>query len=282
MMSNFEVPETTMGRRQLAKLMLMVSGGLALAPYAGAAAPGNSDGFKDGNEELRAFMKLQSRCDDGYTEYFNSGQVDAAIPGRAPVAMYGYEGLLRFHTRVVGPNSFEVTFIEAGTYLDLATGKHLDRFQNPITGVSNTVDHIVEGPMAWQWTSESLKVKQPLPFLQRRVAWQHFAGESWLHFDNVLTGEVPGLPAALVTHIGSTAQLRDKMRTRVDNTVLVDASINPWAPWLKMGNAPGRLSTAVVGRKLNNLSEAPGRLIKYIAANHPKVLMDVKQWAATR
>ena len=136
-MSDFAVPDATMDRRQLAKLMVMVSGGMALAPYAGAATPANTSGFEDGNEELRAFMKLQSRCDDGYTDYFNSGQVYAVIPGRAPVAMYGYEGLLRFHTRVVGPNSYEVTFIEAGTYLDLATGKRMDRFQrSPVTSVT--------------------------------------------------------------------------------------------------------------------------------------------------
>lgn len=281
-MSDLCNPGTAMDRRQVTKLMVMVSGGMALAPFAGATAAGAAEGFKDGAEELLAFMKLQSRADTGYTNYANVGTVYAAVPGRAPLALYGYEGLLRFYTRVLGPNHYEVTFIEAGTYLDLATGNRMDSFKNPLTGVSNAVDHIVEGPMSWQWTVENLKVKTPFPILQRRVEWQHLAGESWLYFDNILTGEVPGLPAALVTHVGSTAQLRDRSRNRVDNTVLIDSSINPWAPWLKMGDAPGRLSTAVIGRKLGSLAEAPDRLMKYIAASHPKVLEGIEAWKPAR
>lgn len=281
-MSDNNNPGATMDRRQMTKLMMLVSGGMALSPFAAASASTGNEGFKDSAEELLAFMKMQSRTDTGYTEYFNSGTVYAAIPGRAPLAMYGYEGLLRFYTRVVGKNLFEVTFIEAGTYLDLATGKRMDSFKNPVTGVSNAVDHIVEGPLTWQWTAENLKVKEPFPIVRRRVEWQHFAGESWLYFDNILTGGGFGNPANLVTHIGSTAQLRDKSRNRVDNVVLVDSSINPWAAWLKMGDTPGRSSTAVVGRKLGALSEAPARLTKYIAAKHPKVLEGVEGWATAR
>lgn len=260
--------------------MILASVGTTLAPFAAA----NAKSFNDDADELLSFMKLQTRADDGYTNYLNAGTVYAAVPGRAPVPLYGYEGLLRFHTRVMNKSAYEVAFIEAGTYLDLKTGDRLDRFPNPLTGITNTVDHIVEGPMSWQWTTETVHVTNPLPILRRRVDWQHFNGQSWLHFDNFISLTSPaGSPihaAALATYVGSTAQMRDMARNSVSDTMLIDSSINPLAPWLEMGSAPGRLANNIIGRKLGTLSEAPDRLIKYISAAHPKVLNGAEAWKA--
>lgn len=272
----------TLSRREMTQLTIAVSAGLAAAPFTAANAADHAEPFKDAGDTLRAFMRLQSRVDDGYTSYFNAGTVYAVLAGRQSIPMYGYEGLLRFHTRVAGAGRYEVTFIEAGTYLDLATGQRMDRFQNPITGVENVVRHIVEGPMSWRWTRQNLGVTSPLPILRRRVAWQHFEGESWMHFDNLISLPGPGgvrHAAALVTYVGKTVEMLDAKRVSVADTVLIDSSINPWAPWLAMGEDPGRLANNIIGRKLGALSEAPDRLIKYIAASDPHVLEGVERWA---
>lgn len=272
----------TLTRRDAAKLIVMA--------FAGAAAPfGDADAadaalFKDNAEQLRAFMRLQSRIDNGFTHYLNTGTVYAALPGRQSVPLYGYEGLLRFHTRVIGPNTYDVTFIEAGTYLDHKTGERIDRLQNPITDVANTVEHIVEGPMTWRWTAENLTNPAPAPTVQRRVAWQHLEDQSCVHFDNMIAMDLPDgthlNAAALATYVGRTAEIRDHKRTSVANTMLIDASINPWAPWLKMTDVPGRLVNNIVGRKLGAMSEASDRLLKFIDATHPRVLKGVEAWQA--
>jgi hypothetical protein len=200
--------------------------------------------------------------------------------------MYGYEGLLRFHTRVVGANRYAVTFIEAGTYLDLETGEPLERFQNPLTGVANEVHHIVEGPISWEWTAGNLHTTTPLPILHRHVAWQHLEGQSALQFDNMISAGAPGGPvqhaAALVTYVGQTSQMQDKRRASISDTVLIDASVNPWAEWLAMGDAPGRLANNIVGRKLGATTEVPDRLFKFIATRHAAVLEGVDAWPAVR
>lgn len=269
-----------LNRREAAQLMVLASAGAALAPLGGLeAAP-----FAGRAEELRAFMKLQSRADEGYTNYFNSGTVYAAIPARQSIPLYRYEGLLRFHTRILGPDLYEVTFIEAGTYLDLKTGEPLERFANPVTGVTNKVDHIVEGPMQWRWTVESLHVKAPEPVLRRHVAWQHAEGQSSLYFDNMIAAPLPGggvfNAAALATYVGQTSQIADHKRSSVTDTVLIDSSINPWAPWLAMGDRPGRLANNIIGRKLGAMTEAPDRLLRHIAATNPRVLKSVDGWKA--
>ena len=282
-MSEADILTMPVDRRRMTQLMALVPGGLALSPMLGATAAHAALPFAGSADELRAFMKLQSRTDTGYTNYFNAGTVYAAIGGSTSVPMYKYEGLLRFHTRVLGPDLYEVTFIEGGTYLDHKTGQKIDRFLNPVTGKTVAVEHIVEGPMSWRWTPESLQVKNPIPILSRRVAWQHFVGQSWLHFDNIISAGAAAGPmghaAALVTYSGSTAQLNDKARTRVDDTVLMDSSINPWSPWLQMGDAPGRLANNIIGRKLGALSGAPKRLLQYLGGKHPKVLGNVETWA---
>lgn len=282
-MSEADMLSMAVDRRRMTQLMALVPGGLALSPMLGGTAAHGALPFTGGGEELLAFMKLQSRADTGYTNYFNAGTVYAAIGGSTSVPMYKYEGLLRFHTRMLGPNLYEVTFIEGGTYLDHKTGLRIDRFLNPVTGETVAVEHIVEGPMSWKWTPEALQVKNPIPILSRRVAWQHFAGQSWLHFDNIIAAGAAAGPmgnaAALVTYSGSTAQLRDKSLNRVDDTVLMDSSVNPWAPWLKMGDAPGRLVNNIIGRKLGSMSGTPDRLLKYLSANHPKIIGDVKNWS---
>lgn len=274
----------TLGRRQVTQLMVLAFAGAAAPAMGSTKVDDRPYAFKDAAEQLRGFMKLQSRTDEGYTNYLNEGVVYAAQPGRQSVPMYAYEGLLRFHTKISGPDLYDVTFIEAGTYLDLRTGERLDRYQNPVSGKTNTVDHIVEGPLGWRWTAETLTVKTPAPTLQRRVEWRHFGGQSWLYFDNMISAELPGgrrlNAAALAAYAGETSQLRDRARTSVSNTILVDSSINPWAPWLDMGDVPGRLANNIVGRKLGAMSEAPNRLTKYIASTHPSVLEGVEAWKA--
>jgi hypothetical protein len=162
-----------------------------------------------------------------------------------------------FNDPVRGPG-YRATARELMIYLDPATGKLLDRWQNPWTGETVEVVHMVNDPASMAAPVHARKADgTPTP---ARRSWQDW-GDSFIQFDSISRfGENP-MGGAYQPWVGGQYQAMENTAIRVHKshvpaimagrnvpvtTTLV--RITPWLPWMKMGSREGIIVIAFEGR----------------------------------
>lgn len=179
---------------------------------------------------------------------------------------------------VKGPG-YRATARELMIYLDPETGQILDRWQNPWTGETVEVVHMLNDPASMKVPVFARDDRgQPVP---ARRSWQDW-GDSYIQFDSTSRfGENP-MGGAYQAYVGGQYHSLENAAIRVHKshvpailagrTVPVTTTLvrlSSWLPWMKMGNREGLIVIAFEGRSFARHEDLPEPLRRAIDTRWP-------------
>jgi len=250
--------------------------------------------FADPEEGHKANVKLRGSLQNEWVWRHYWGESYAVLPNGAPIPLYKFEGLIKAKWTDNGDGTHTELLFDLAGHTDWETGELLERFENPITGVTNQAMHIWDGPNAttyskfgpiYPWTVESPKDPVALP-------WKVIDGSVWLtergNFERphpLDPAEWPlassGPKTVSMVNVTLTADLTD-----LENANLVSAphsmkwtAMRSWMPWLLLGQRPGLMLTIGMGRKISGPTAISGSMKKIIDSLQPNYLTSEQPWA---
>ena len=169
---------------------------------------------------------------------------------------------------------------EIMVYLDLRTGKIIDKWQNPFLNREVDVMHVANDP-----------VNQPptFPYTNEGKASARWYGTevtgSWfmnltipLFYHNVLQGDyqkyVGGAyhAAEMFNFMGEQADLTDASKDTADVKVGW-VRVSEWLPWMEMQGREGLVYVHAAGKKIGGYDDLPSELKEYIETREPSYKM---------
>jgi hypothetical protein len=159
---------------------------------------------------------------------------------------------------------------EAGIYSDKATGKALERWDNPFTERSVEVLHLRNDPSSGEFTAAP-----DMSIVAGEVCFTR----------NVLSTKPSVIPvdeyplysqsnsykfAELYTYFASIADVADTARPSIA-MIGANTRVGNWFPWMEMGQRRGWLLSQVRSKKLKAVSELPRELLTYWEKTDPSM-----------
>lgn len=277
-----------MTRRQTFAVLGGAAGVLAASPT--PAASGEFD-LTDPPTRTRAYVRLRGRLDGHKTFMPYRGTIFAKPEGEVAVPVFDVEGFSWTKATALQDGGYRLDSVEAGYFLDRATGKPLDRWTNPLNGVVTTAKHYRSFSHISVATGGIEPIRDtPPPAGTRFTATMGeptvMNGKVWMHED--LIGQVPNRPKASfadpLEYIGPTitgtslatwsADLADLADPRLAfvPAVLSYQTIGNWRPFMRMGTAPGVISWRMYGVKQPSIDGVPPPLRERVLAEYPDFL----------
>ena len=187
----------------------------------------------------------------------------------------------RFFEQAKG--SFKLAMFELSYYTDSATGKLLERFQNPFTGKVNDVMRLARRPFISQYTAAGrfLPVLKNSATSYRSQIMPIFVDGDRVQIgsrvNTIMPSPFPKTPNQrlneYVTVTGRKSYLLDPW-TKSAPAELSYQNIQPWEPWMMMDDQPGQMVGWATGRKYESLAEMPSGYLKMARAVHPWLIRD--------
>lgn len=215
--------------------------------------------FDDPVQNLHQIMRVFGDAAGGDVLYWFHGWIYAMIPGRRPFPLVHFNGInaMRFTQRADGAyqsRHHSMSFIE-----DPVTQQLLDRFENPITGRTNSPRPNVFNGSEYEYAPAGTRMMRGnatsiTPF--HPGMWSFGAGHAWLTIDRPYS-EAFGYPwAEARTYMVSLADLRNPAITSLSNTQHSTVT-NPFPKWMEMPDDAGVALWQANGRKLSRVSDLP-------------------------
>ena len=187
----------------------------------------------------------------------------------------------RFFEQAKG--SFNLAMFELSYYTDSETGKLLERFSNTFTGADNDVMRLARRPFISQYTAAD----RFFPALKNSAASYRSQvmplfvdgdrGEIGSRVNAMMPSPFPKTPNTrineYITVTGRRSDLRDPF-TKAVPAELSYRNIQPWEPWMMMGDQPGQMVSWATGRKYESLAGMPSGYLKMARAVHPWLIRD--------
>lgn len=261
--------------------MLTGVGGLLLgARFAAAATPAGLDLSKRA-DLLTAIAKMRGATDERLTAGYLIG-TRYAVPDKRLIPMMGILAVTFSRYRRIDAETFEARALEIAYFTDLATGKLIDTWKNPVTGTVVDVQQTRMGPSTLRVTADGLQVARPageasgLELKHRFLAPVVVGDDVWLTEDIRVEGPPGPRPFVyneLSTYHASKAQLDDPARaaaaTRVDYQSLIS-----YRPWMGFADAPGHTVARGAGARVARIEDLPPYFLELTRQRHPDVLKD--------
>ena len=239
---------------------------------------------------LTPYIKLAGSLDERLIIWWMKGKRYAIVEAQAtPLCGVEVGRFYRFFRQTNG--SFTLAMFELSYYTDSATGKLLERFPNPFTGAVNDVIHLARRPVICQYTAAG----RFIPALNNSVLrYRSQVLPVFVNGDRVRIGSsvnavmlspFPKTPYTrindYITVTGRRSDLLDP-RTKSAPAALSYQNVQPWEPWMKMGDQPGQMTSRATGRKCESLAEMPSDYLKMARAVHPWLIRDPIETLAVR
>ncbi len=250
----------------LASIALSVAAFSVLTPLAATAYD-----FTKPENSMDAFIRLRGNADGADTIADWAVTVFIVEPGKRPTPVMRLDGFNVGRPVKNADGSYQWLSREVAYYRDLKTGKILDQWDNPMTGKTNDVLHVINDPVNGKFTPATLNLPwnvrgedvflkmdiplaypnalQPADFPDESTGPMYLASEHFLYFAKMSDFDNPKL-----TSIPSAYAW-----TRT----------GPWLPWMKMGTRPGYILYTGQGKKLKSAAELDAVVREYTEKNHP-------------
>jgi hypothetical protein len=258
----------------------------SMAKYLDQLPPGFNPGPLDLEKPLDnqvALLKLQADL---------SGEpVITIFPGKAWLWIPGENNIEAFHTYGVGASRLEFNAEEQGwrfyhrealLYTHPQTGEVMDIWDNPVTGMTVRVVHVLNDPVQRFYALEKGRFAPPYPYL--------INGDNLVFQLDVFRPPVPGnnpltrkeyplhsqqdvyQTGELWAIHGSMNELNNPENTRVPCHTAW-GRISMWEPFFEMGNRPGvAIYHSQAFTTQNGVDDIDPKIRAYLEKNHPQFL----------
>jgi hypothetical protein len=267
-----------LSRRCLLGGMGVLAGASAVGVSSNQARAANPIDFSDPVDNLKASVKLLGTLGRGNVHYWYSGQIFGVTPDDS-VPLIGYAGLIKGVWLKLGEDNYLYRIYDNGYYADLETGKPVDEFENPLTGIIVRPLHYHGGPFDNSKTPAILD-------------WTRCGDEIWTeqHLGAKFINKLDPAEWPLASS-GKTIRIRyvEGFRGRIsdlENPDIVSAPchltsthVAGWMPWLLMGQQPGSSLWCGQGKKIFDLDEIPEVTMRYLEADMPGYIESDGPWA---
>jgi hypothetical protein len=277
--------------------------GAALLPATGAAKAAKREPvrFDDPVWNREANARLEADTDGSQVFGRCSGIVCGVRPAEAVKPLFRFEVFSTIRVKRQADGSYQRMTKETILYADPATGAMLDEWDNPYTGERVKVVDVANDPYNWIIAS----TVQPPPIPGAVSTGQAVPGGKpylmhWTDFDTdtiVLTVDghayYPNkLDPAKWPRESAGAMIQSSElfryfinRADLENTALTHVPSNgswvrvqPWLPWMLMGQTPGHVMYDGVFRRYRNTDYFPAPVLARIRERYPQFMTAPTEW----
>ena len=251
----------------------------ALARSIGAKAGGID--FTTPAGRFRTFMLMRGALDEqlviGWMQANYYGVVDDRMEPLFDVVAAVFNRYRR-----LADGGVEVVNAELAWFVDRETGKAMDSFRNPYTGVSVDVPGGGLSPSKYTFGPDlSMRLGREMPgmeFAHEVLPPVVRGGDVWITERSRSSFPIPG-QVKLMRYSESNVfhAPRSAVEARGATRVVSDVSFTnvvSWRPWMKMGDHPGHLTASGAGRHGASLASLPPAWLGATRARRPEVLRD--------
>lgn len=251
------------------------------------------EGFKGGPldlakplDNLVALLKLQADLSGAPVMSGLAGQAWGWVPNDKNYLLFNTYGIgcsrLEFSPQ---ENGFRLYHREVLYYLDPKSGEVLQTWQNPMTGQTVEVLHIMNDPVNRLYPLSGGRFAPPYPHT--------VVGDDLVFQLDVLRAEPMPMPRAQyplhaqqdVYQSGELWAIQGRV-SEINDPKVTSASchtawarIGMWLPFMEMGNRPGQMVYHSQSFKLKNgAAGLPPKIREYTEKNHPKYLEAPQEW----
>lgn len=256
--------------------------------------------MKDPAWNRDAFARLQGNLDFGKVKHgWYAGTVCGVRDGEAVRPIMGFEGFSS--TRLVdnGDGSYQKLLREVVYYKDLETGEILETFVNPYTGEEVKVVHVAndpfniviekyypKGPSYGGLRDDSVEERRPmiLPWKITSSDTVTLATDIHLYYPSALQpDEWPRESSGKFVRVSEMFRYiipRKDLESSKTSVVYSGAwsRINPWMPWMLMGQAPGHTFYMGTMGGYDNLDMLSDTARRYAEKHNPEYFDAPTKW----
>ncbi len=257
-----------------------VSGTAALPLAVGVAGSARAEGSAQlpPGTSVDLHVRMRTRLDGLPCYWFYQGTLFGKIEGEKTVPLLGVEGISRTLCERLANGDYRYQLLEAGYYLDLATGELAGDWRNPLNGTLVQPEPYLS-PQDLQFEQSgrvrptaALPADANIDYTGMITPVQSFAGRAWSSEDLLVRmGGTPGRPVrtatSLATFSADIAQIADTTRPVVDCEFSYH-TMGSWRSWLQMGETPGIVSMRLTGQKVSLPEQLPKPLLERITSQY--------------
>lgn len=261
-----------------------LTGAVALAASGAihpAFARGSGLDLTNRRDLLTALAKMRGATDGRLVISFVIGD-RYAVPAHRIVPMMGILAATFSRWRRLDADTFEARSLEVAFFTDIATGKLLEKWTNPVTGTVVEVPVTRMGPSRVVITADGLTVDSPAGEAAGLVLKHVFqppvtvGDQVWIteqiNVDGP-TGPRPFVYNELSTFTARKSDLDDAGQAAVATDVQYQSLIT-YRPWMGFGDTPGHTLARGAGKRVTRIDELPPYYIELARRFHPDVIAD--------
>jgi len=191
-----------------------------------------------------------------------------------------------------GESRFELQHYEVAYYSAFDTDEPIDEWENPLTGEVIEVPHFVLGPLprsyspdmeggAGSFAPDPLNIttigdRVYIPTLTRIQMPNSLTTQEW--------GRYGGAPItfwdSMLVYSADIEDVLDDNMTSVPAEMHMQNLVS-WAPYLKLGDSPGRTMVRAFGQHINGFDDLPAKIRTNLMKHTPEIF-DIENWTETR
>ena len=260
--------------------------GLAAALLSAVALPAAALDIESAADAAETMMKLRCSLDpkeDVIAWWKGTLFQQHAEPGKAPVALMGFEGYNICRGEKLEDGTWRLLSRELTFYRDLKTGKILQTWDNPISGERNTVIDVANDPVN--------TVLNPPGRPQMALPWMQVGDEMMftmnipLAYPNPLQPEQFPRQSSGPVYAGSEHFMFFASRKDLENPAIKNAPLNlawtrtgPRLPWMELGQRPGGLLYVAQSTKLDSFDQLPQDIKDLVQSKYPEYTRAPATW----
>lgn len=189
-------------------------------------------------------------------------------------------------------SSFEVQHFEVAYYSKFDTAEPIDEWQNPLTGEVVALPHFVLGPVFRAYGPEMSK--SPATFAPDPMNITMIGDRVYIptlskfEFPNALSAEDWGPYSSgpitywdsMLVYSADIQDVFDETKTHVDADIHMQNLVS-WAPYLKLGQSPGRTMVRAYGQHISGFDALPKDIRENFEKFTPEIF-DLESWTEMR
>jgi hypothetical protein len=255
----------------------------SLAGCAHADGHGSAPDFDDPAQFLTAMIKMRGAIDGSLAMGWIYGTRYAVIDNKA-TPVFGILAATFFQYSRVDALTFEMRMLEMAYFTDLATGKHIETWDNPFTVQTVEVPLTRMGPSLVKVKPGGFDLTDN-PRMQNMEANHMFrpaivAGDDvWVTEEIRIAGDPPATGPQpfryneLTTYNASLADLSDPDRVRVPTKIQYQSLVG-WGGWAGMDGLNAMNMGRGSGRTEARVEDLPPYYLELCEKHHPDVIND--------